>query len=186
YLILDSVARVMAPILPFTSEEIWKHMPSSEKQAESIHLMSLPVSEAKWKNPDISSRWTRLFEIRSEIMKALEEARAKKLIGHPLDASVTLFATGELYDFLNSFENELRSIFITSEAVLTRKRPGDGAFQSPAIEGLFILVAPAPGEKCERCWVHDPTTGSNAGHPGICGRCVKSLEETARETPGMK
>jgi isoleucyl-tRNA synthetase len=186
YLILDAIARIMAPILPFTAEEIWKHMPACDHQTESIHLAPLPIPKGKWKNPDLSAKWSRLFEIRSEIMKALEEARAKKLIGHPLDASVILFVSGELYDFLSGFKEELRSIFITSGAVLTKETPGKEVFQSQIIQGLSVLVKQAPGEKCERCWMHDPTTGSYTGYPGICGRCVSSLEEAAKDSPVSK
>ena len=177
FMILDRMARLMAPILPITAEEIWKHMPKDDEKAESIHFLALPKPETQLTDSELAKKWIRLFDIRGEVMKALEEARGKKLIGHPLDAAVTLYAGDELYDFISDFEDDLRSLLITSNAVLKRGKPEGGRVQSGDTEGLFILVEKAQGDKCERCWVHDPSVGSHADHPGICNRCLKSLKE---------
>ena len=108
---------------------------------------------------------------------ALEAARTKKLIGHPLDAAVTISVTGDAYDKLQPFAAELRSILIVSRASLVTGEAPENAFRSDDVDGLLIGVAPAPGDKCERCWVHDTTVGSHSEQPTICQRCQDALEQ---------
>jgi isoleucyl-tRNA synthetase len=174
--ILDAMARMMGPILPFTAEEIWKYMPGRVGQGESIHLQRLPEAVSAWKNDALAKKWKLLLDIRGEVTKALEEARTRKLIGHPLDAAVTLSVDAESYDILKDYAEDLRFILIVSHADLTREPLGDYAFQSEEIEGLSIEVAPSQGEKCERCWTHSPSVGSNEGFLTICDRCVGTIE----------
>jgi len=177
YAILDAMGRLMSPILPFTAEELWKYMPGRNGEGESIHLESLPEAETVWKNDALAQNWKRLLDIRGEVTKALEEARTRKLIGHPLDAAVTLSVNPELYKALKSYEADLRFILIVSQADLTQDPLGAYAFQSEEIEGLSIEVAPSQGEKCERCWTHSPSVGSNEGFLTICDRCVDIMEK---------
>jgi isoleucyl-tRNA synthetase len=173
HIIMDTVARLMAPILPFTAEEIWNFMPQLNGKENSIHMAALPVANSDWLNASLSQQWERLLAIRT---KALEEARANKLIGHPLDAAVSIFAPEDLYHALLPFENDLRSILIISKASLVNDAKPEGAFASQEVKGLFILVEPAEGEKCERCWIHEPTVGKNSTHPTICSRCLGILD----------
>jgi isoleucyl-tRNA synthetase len=175
HMLLDTLARVMAPILPFTAEEIWRHMPAAAGRAASIHLALLPEPDAALMDIRLAERWERLLQVRAEVTKALEEARVKKLIGHALDAAVTLSADGQLYTDLVPYADELRSLFIVSAAVLIKDARLDGALESAELKGLKIRVEPAPGQKCERCWVHETSVGQSAEHPTICGRCRKSL-----------
>ncbi|QTA88621.1 isoleucine--tRNA ligase [Desulfonema magnum] len=176
--LLDAIVRLMAPILPFTAEEIWKFMPEREGKKESIHLTSLPVANAAWNDPELAEKWEYLLEVRGEVTKALEEARARKLVGHPLDAAVIVSANANAYNILRSYAEELRSLFIVSKATLVQEEaPPEGAYECEDIEGLSILVVPAPGEKCERCWIHDPSVGTNPEHPGVCSRCQAALKE---------
>ena len=95
--LLDTLARLMAPILPFTSEEIWQHMPAAPGKPASIHLALLPAVDAALVDADLAERWELLLRVRGEVTKALEEARVKKEIGHALDAAVTIAADAELY-----------------------------------------------------------------------------------------
>jgi isoleucyl-tRNA synthetase len=97
------------------------------------------------------------------------------LIGHALDACVTLSARGELYEALAPYAAELRSLFIVSAAVLLKETPLPGAFESMEVEGLKIQVEPAAGKKCERCWVYETSVGVSVEQPGICGRCRNAL-----------
>ena len=113
----------------------------------------------------------------AETGRALESARAEKRIGHPLDAAVTLSAGGELYDALEPFADDLRSLLIVSQASLVRDQALDTAFRSEEPGGLAIQVTSASGEKCERCWVHDTTVGSYNEQPTICHRCKDALDQ---------
>ena len=166
----------MAPILPFTAEEIWNFMPQLNGKENSIHMTALPAANSDWLDAKLSQRWERLLTIRGEVTKALEEARARKLIGHPLDAAVSIFAPEDLYNALLPFVNDLRSILIISKASLVNDTKPEGAYESQEEKGLYILVEPAEGEKCERCWIHEPTVGANSAHPKICNRCLGILD----------
>jgi len=175
--ILNAMVRLMSPILPFTSEEIWKYMPEHGDTAQSVHELSLPEARQEWQNDPLSQKWKVLLEVRGEVTKALEEARARKLIGHPLDAAVTLFAEKDVYEILEPYAQDLRFIFIVSQADLTQVPLGEQAFQSEVVEGLSIDVTPSPGEKCERCWTHSVSVGTNDAHATLCDRCIGVMEQ---------
>ena len=179
YLLLDTITRLMAPILPFTSDEIWQHMPERNGKDASVHMTALPDVNTAYEDQGLADRWEDLLRVRSEATKALEDARAQKLIGHPLDASVTVSVSEELYDALKPFAMDLRSLLIVSKAELVKLETLEGAYHSDEIEGLSIKVEPAPGEKCERCWVHDTTVGTDADQPTICHRCQRALTQTS-------
>ncbi len=182
YLLLDAMARLMAPILPFTAEEIWQHMPATPDKAPSIHMVRFPEPDAGCKDDALAGRWESLLRVRAEVTKALEAARVQKRIGHALDAAVTVSAAPELYTELAPFKDDLRSILIVSAAELVQAAALEGAVESSEIPGLRVRVQPAPGEKCERCWVHAPSVGESAEHPTICGRCRDALARS--ETAG--
>jgi isoleucyl-tRNA synthetase len=175
YIILDALAKLMAPILAFTAEEIWRFMPACAGKPPSIHMTRLPEVDSGLEDERLAARWQRLLEVRSEVTKALEAARVQKKIGHSLDAAVMLHAEPELCDLLQTFGAELRSIFIVSSVSLA---PGtlEKAQTPETIEGLSIRIEPAAGDKCERCWVHDPSVGQSLERPTICSRCQKALE----------
>lgn len=177
HMILDAMVRLMAPILPFTAEEIWKFMPNRKNKEESIHLATMPVVKESWKDPDLTGKWERILAVRGEVTKALEEGRMNKRIGHSLDAAITLSADKDLYDFLVPYSDDLRAVFIVSKASLTKEKKFDGAYESRDIGGLSILVESAPGEKCERCWIHDLSVGSDPEQPTICERCGDALKK---------
>ena len=172
FAILDVMGRLMGPILPFTSEEIWKYLPGRNEGDESIHLRRLPEAVAVWKNEALAKNWKRLLDIRGEVTKALEEARTGKLIGHPLDAAVTVSVDPESYKALKPYAADLRFILIVSQADLTQNPLGEHAFQSEEIAGLSIEVTTSPGVKCERCWTHSPSVGSNVDFSTLCDRCI--------------
>ncbi|MBW1941109.1 MAG: isoleucine--tRNA ligase, partial [Deltaproteobacteria bacterium] len=160
----------------FTSEEIWKFIPAYQEKESSIHLACLPVVNEEWKDEKLAVNWERLLEVRGEVTKALEEARVKKLIGHPLDASVTLSADGDVYDLLQLYADDLKGMFIVSKADLVRGKNLAGAYESPDVQGLSIRIEHAPGDKCERCWVYDISVGESSEHPTACKRCREVLE----------
>ena len=176
YRTLDAIARLMAPILPFTADEIWQFMPASNGKEFNIHLTLLPEVNSNFRDDALADRWNFMLKVRGEATKALEEARAQKLIGHPLDAAVTISAKDDAYDKLQPFAADLRSLLIVSQAIIVKDEDLENAFLSDDIEGLMIGVTQAPGAKCERCWVHDTTVGSHSDHPSICRRCKDALD----------
>lgn len=175
HIIIDSIAKLMAPVLSFTAEEIWTYMPERKDKETSIHLASLPFVNEELKDEKLVQKWGLLLKVRGEVTKALEQARTAKLIGHPLDALVTISANKDLYNDLCPYTEDLKSIFIVSQASLVKEEILSGAYESSDIKGLLVLVEPAAGDKCERCWVHDTSVGTNTEHPTICNRCKENI-----------
>ena len=179
---VDTIARLMAPILPFTADEIWQHMPCQNGDRASIHISQLPEVTPAFKDGELAARWEYLLDIRGEVTKKLEEARAQKLIGHPLDARITITAGGDAYNALQPYADELRSILIVSKANLTKDDTLKGTPDGSAVEGVRIDVDAAPGDKCERCWVHDTTVGANHEQPTVCQRCLAALDQISSQS----
>jgi len=173
YDILMVTTPLMAPILSFTAEEIWSFIPKIN--SESIFLHSWPQANPAWLDANLEARWDRIGHVRDEVLKALEAARKKKEIGHPLDAKVILSVEGELFQFLKQYETEWTQIFIVSQVELAASLP-NAAYESQAVKGLKIAVSNAEGKKCERCWNYSLEVGQNATHPTLCGRCAKAVE----------
>jgi len=175
YAIISSLDRLMAPILPFTAEELWRFLPKENDAPDSIHLCLMPEADTRWEDRELAEQWKLLLKIRGEITKALEEARSKKLIGHPLDAQITLSAEHTSAIVLKRYKDDLRQLFIVSQVILTDKEKMTPDYKSSEVEGLSIAVSQAPGTKCERCWVYDETVGKDETHPTICKRCLDAL-----------
>jgi isoleucyl-tRNA synthetase len=174
--ILNSLARLMAPILAFTAEEIWRFMPGGPDRPESIHMASLPQVDPALQDEVLAEQWGQILAVRGEVTKVLEAARAQKKIGHSLDAAVSIGADGDIYEILKAHEEDLRSIFITSHVSLTKGALPDGNL-SETLDNIYIKVDPAEGEKCERCWVHDHSVGSHEEYPTVCNRCKNALDQ---------
>jgi isoleucyl-tRNA synthetase len=177
YEVLDALVRLMAPLLPFTAEEIWAHMPEYSDKPWSVHLTLLPEANPQWKDEPLADKWGLILKVRAETTKALEEARAKKRIGHPLDATVVLSVKDDIYGILEPYADDLRFIFIVSNVSLLKDQKLDDSFISENLEGLAIKIETAPGQKCERCWVYETSVGSNSKQPSICERCLMALSE---------
>ena len=170
YHLVNVLARLLAPILAFTMEEIWQAFrPVTPFEEASVHLTAFAEIPSSFENRDLADRWERLLEIRQEVSKVLEEARKNKEIGHSLDAQVTLTVNEKTYDFLKDYEVELDDIFIVSRVVLEKS---DGA-------PLAVTVTPAPGVKCERCWHYKTDVGTDGEFPTVCGRCAEVLRSLA-------
>ena len=175
-MILDALVKLMAPILPFTADEIYKHMPQSDTKKESIHLENMVALNGEWKDEALALKWENIRTLRAEVTKALEEARIAKLIGHPLDAALEIvLPDSELKEQVKNLTETLSDIFIVSAAVLKENVEGD-VYQGKEIEGLVIRVTKAVGEKCERCWRFDTQIGEDTDHPGACPRCATALK----------
>jgi isoleucyl-tRNA synthetase len=164
------LARIMAPILSFTAEEVWKSIPGGLVTEPSVLLTRFPEEQTSEMNADLSSRWEKKIQIRSEVAKFLESSRAKKEIGSSLDAMVRLGAAGDLFRFLKESEGELQMLFIVSRVELADRLSGE-IRETPAGR-LSVEIHKAPGQKCERCWNYSLRVGENREHPLLCERCV--------------
>lgn len=171
YKILDSLVKLLAPVLCFTTEEIWNAMPhAKEDNKESVMFAGMPSVSDEYKNKDIEEKYDKLIALKNDVSKALEVARNEKIIGHSLGAKVSLCATGEMYDFLKKNENDLVTVFIVSD-VCVNEGECDGTKGEET--GVCIKVSNADGEKCERCWMISETVGKDGEHPTLCDRCAK-------------
>ncbi|MCG8551133.1 MAG: isoleucine--tRNA ligase [Desulfobacterales bacterium] len=176
YMILDALVKIMAPILPFTAEEIYTHMPLGDAKKESVHMEDMIRLDDALEDRELAAKWENIRALRGEVTKALEEARSAKLIGHPLDAALEIkLPQGDLGALVASLDVDLNDIFIVSKAQVVDALDGD-AYQGKEIEGLAIKVAKASGDKCERCWRFDENLGSDADHPTACPRCTQALK----------
>jgi len=173
YLVLESLVRLMAPVLSFTADEVWGYMP--KRAEESVHLAAFPALCPERKDEALVERWARLMAVRGEVSKALEQARVQKTIGHSLDAAVTLAAEPDLLAFLKEYAGELATIFIVSKVELAAEIAGE-FMVAEGVKGLRISVAAAPGDKCERCWHYDEGIGGDGEHPTLCPRCVAAVK----------
>ncbi len=168
YTVLHTLTRLIAPILAFTSDEIWKFMPhKSTDDVRNVIFNEFPRANVKVE-PEFMARWDRIHTIRDDIKKALEIARTAKVIGASLESEVTVFAEGETYDFLKSCEDMLKTIFIVSNVKL--ENTDGGEFKGET--GIGVTVRRAEGEKCERCWTYSKTVGESTEHPTLCSRCA--------------
>ena len=172
YDIFRALARMMAPILTFTSEEAWRYVPGA--RAESVHLERFPEVPVEWLDDTLDAEWSRLLEVRREIAKALETARAQGLIGSGLEAAVTIAAAPEdLPELLRRKRDLLPTLLIVSQVGFDRPASKPAVVhESQEIPGLVIGIDRARGRKCERCWMWTERVGESAAHPGLCERCL--------------
>jgi len=179
----DTLARLLAPIMSFTSEEIWQHLPAMSGRSDSVHVARFPVAEeilgggAGDGDASLSTDWAALRAVRDEVLKALEEARNNKLIGTPLEAQLALTAPEPLFALLTRYKEQLRYLFIVS-AVSLAPGSGDGT------GSVQVEVRKADGLKCDRCWNYSTRVGEDANYPTVCERCsavLKEIEEAAAQ-----
>ncbi len=171
FTIVDGLARLMAPILPMTADELWGFLPG--KREDSVHLSVFPERLDTLVDSELASRWTQIIAIRDQVNAAIELKRKEKVVGNSLAAKVTLEASGQTAELLERYRADLPSVFIVSEVEL---RPAAGASENEVI----VTVSRADGVKCERCWRIVPAVSSDARHPGVCERCEEALAEVER------
>jgi isoleucyl-tRNA synthetase len=177
----EALVRLVAPIMSFTSEEVWQYLPGVANREESIHLAKfygdedvLGILSTDYESTlrgDAQKRdWNELRSVRDEILKRLEEARNSKLIGTGLEAQVHLAASDPLYMLLKRYEPQLRYLFIVS-AVSLAQGSGNGT------RGIKVEVKKADGQKCDRCWNYSTHVGEDKLYPTVCERCSAVLKE---------
>lgn len=200
YYILEYIVRLIAPIVSFTSDEVWQFMSRKtlgregtvrhrnnpdgfrlEDREASVHLASFPEVKEEWIDEDLMKRWDMLLRIRGEVYKVLENARKDKVIGHSLDAWVKIAAGSEYDEIINRYAGTFREILIVSQFSLLNKgvefNGTDIVFEGQELKGLKIGVSKAQGKKCERCWNYSIRVGEFKEHPTVCERCIEPLTQ---------
>jgi isoleucyl-tRNA synthetase len=174
YHIAHAMVRWLAPVLSYTAEEIWRHLPGIP--VDSVFLaqwQTLPQGAAH----DVD--WATLLQLKRDVSRELEKLREAQQIGAPLDAEVDVYCVPAEFERFNALGAELRFLLITSEATVHKASaapPGALPATETAREGVWLQVRASTQPKCVRCWHHRPDVGRNAAHPEICGRCVTNLE----------
>ena len=169
YRILVDFTKLLAPILCFTSQEIWSYIPKLDGMKDYVVFEQMPEAKAA-ADEAFEAKWDRIMAIRDDVKKVLEQARADKVIGSALEAGLTLYCSKEVYDFLNAIPmDELADLFIVSHVDLVE---GEGGVKG-LVDGLGVSAAHAAGNKCLRCWKYETTVGED----GLCPRCAKVLKQ---------
>ena len=179
YELLESLVVMVSPVLTFSSEEVWQHMPKRAGLPFSVQLSAWPLVKSQYLNADLETKWDKLLEIRGEVTKALEISRRNKEIGNSLDADLAIYATGEVLELLGSVQTELANYFIVSSVRLFEQIDSapTTAFRAESLS-LAVQVIAAAAEKCERCWIHAELNSPAPGEPGLCNRCSAVMAET--------
>ncbi|RAV19821.1 isoleucine--tRNA ligase [Paenibacillus contaminans] len=176
YEALTVITKLIAPILPHTADEVWKHIPGVTEA--SVQLADMPDADTSIYDELLERKWNQFLEVKNEVNKALEDARNRKVIGNALGAKLDLYPNEETAGLLARFE-ALDQLFIVS-AVQAHPAGTAAPEEAMQLKGLSVAVSVAEGEKCERCWIVTPEVGSSDVHPTLCKRCsdaVSSLPE---------
>jgi len=174
-IILRTMTQLLAPILTFTAEEVWKALPAWKGKALSVHLTQFPQVNDQYFNADLGENWKAMIDAKAEISKAIEQARKEKVIGHSLDARITIAAPEKMHALFAAHQEDLRALLIVSQLELAKESDMTKPYASEEIKGLFVGVEKAHGVKCERCWIYEESVGSNEQHPTVCSRCLPNL-----------
>lgn len=170
YIILDTLVKLLTPMIPFTAEDIWKAMKHTKNEdVESVMLTDYPEPNDMYDNQELTDKWNKIIKVKDIVAKELENARAEKKIGSSLNAKVTIYAENGEYKFLKENEELLKTVFIISAIDIEENARKDEI-------KLGVKVQQAPGEKCERCWMYSETVGEDKENPTICHRCSEALK----------
>jgi isoleucyl-tRNA synthetase len=174
--IAEAMVRWLAPILSFTAEEIWAALPGD--RPESVFLSAwyeIPGAAG----PAQAIDWPLILKVREAVSRELERLRNDDVIGSALDAEVALFCEASILERLRPLGDELRFVFITSEATvggLDARPPGAVEVEGFGAGKLYVAVTRSEFDKCARCWHRRADVGADAAHPEICGRCIGNIE----------
>jgi isoleucyl-tRNA synthetase len=175
YHITEAFVRWIAPVLSYTADELWQHLPGN--RSESVFLETwyekFPANTASQERCDY---WQQVINIRDEVSKELEKLRVAGDIGSALDAEVKLYCDEKQLSLLKQIEDELRFVFITSYATLHAEADSDPDAVDAVIEGIRTQVSPSSYDKCVRCWHHREDVGSHDKHLELCGRCIENVD----------
>jgi len=173
FIILKELCILMSPILSFTADEVWEYLPNYKGKPEYVFMEHFAEVDESIFEESIYKKWNQIYEIKKDVNKALELKRAEKVIGHPLDAKVTIGAEKDILDILTADEG-IEKIFIVSEVVLKKFDEVEDGY-TPEDRKIKILIEASNHEKCERCWVKSNTVGKFEDHKTICERCYHAI-----------
>ncbi|VGQ37368.1 isoleucyl-tRNA synthetase [Streptococcus pyogenes] len=177
YDILVKITKLLTPILPYTTEEIWSYL---EHESEAfVQLAEMPVAETFSAQEDILEAWSAFMTLRTQAQKALEEARNAKIIGKSLEAHLTIYASEEVKTLLTALDSDIALLLIVSQ--LTIADLADAPADAVAFEGVAFMVEHAIGEVCERSRRIDPTTRMRSYNAFVCDHSAKIIEENFPE-----
>ena len=169
YKILVQLTKIIAPVLVFTAQEIWSFIPKMPGMNNYVAFEDMGKAGTYLQGEEFEAKWNKIIAVRDDVKKALEQARAEKVIGAALEAHITLYCNEELEGFLNQIPmDELADLFIVSRADVVC---GEGGVKG-LVEGLGVKVERVQGEKCPRCWKYVPAVNAD----GLCPRCAAALE----------
>jgi isoleucyl-tRNA synthetase len=169
YVMVDGLVRLVAPILPVTADELWRHLPGVRE--ESVHLARFPADVDRFEDEALVDRWQQLLRVRERVNAAIEERRQAKVVGTSLEAHVTIAASGADAALLERCRDSLPMLFIASQVTLVTT-PAEA---EPT--GIHVTVARAGGSKCVRCWRYLTDVSTGGIHAGLCARCVEAVSE---------
>ena len=173
--ICAGLLRLMAPVLSFLAAEAWDYLPADPEKEPEVFLAQFPPARPeRLADQELLAKWERILLVRSELTRALEIARRDKVIGHSLDAEVVITAGGEWGQFIAANWETLQTVTIVS-AMRLADEAAEAAYEGEEIAGLRVLVRPAAGEKCQRCWMRAESVGNDREHSGICHRCREAI-----------
>ncbi len=175
YLLAEAMVRLCAPIMSFTADEAWQHLPGA-READNVFAVGFLELPPECEDAALAAAWEELLAVRRAVLKKLEAARRDKRIGLSLDARLELRARSRVRETLRRYADQLPDIFIVSQVEIGELAPGE-AGESEEMPDLLVAVGPARGEKCQRCWRYDPqVTPATAEFPGVCPRCLAQLQ----------
>jgi isoleucyl-tRNA synthetase len=179
YLMADGLTRLMAPILSFTADELWRFLPggTADGRDESVHIAVFPpVADLDaWADPKLVERWNRLIALREQVVADIEPLRKNKQIGSSLQAKVIVSATPAELALFEQYARQLPMLFIVSEVEL---RPAPPDVEAHAEAKPRVTIERAAGVKCERCWRYVPAVSTDPDLAGLCERCQDAIAET--------
>jgi isoleucyl-tRNA synthetase len=183
YRIASALVRTIAPILVFTSEEVWKHLPQEDAAPASVHMAYFSEASELENAFDAarSKDWERLMKVRDDVLKALEAARNAKTISAALEAKLIFHAHGDDLEFLRKYASLLPALFIVSQVEILTSHASPSAVTGNSGGAYSIEIHHAGGAKCERCWNYSTHVGESADYPTFCERCVAALKEIERD-----
>ncbi|MBX2824480.1 MAG: isoleucine--tRNA ligase [Gammaproteobacteria bacterium] len=175
FLITEAMVRWVAPVLSFTSDEIWQHLPG--ERADTVFTQTWFEGLYALDAGDLLSRdeWQQVIDTRTAVQRELEKLRVEGDIGGSVDAKVTLYCDDPLRSVLDKLGDELRFVLITSGATVRPLAEQTGDQAASIDEHLAILAEAAPAAKCVRCWHHREDVGADSDHPELCSRCVENI-----------
>jgi isoleucyl-tRNA synthetase len=174
YLMADGLVRLVAPILPMTADELWRHLPGARE--ESVHLAEFPSDLERLVDPDLRDTWARLLRIREQVNAAIEEQRKQKVVGTSLEAHVAIDAAGDTLALLERRRADLPMLFIVSKVTLGAAETGTA---SPGGDKVGVAVSRVGGTRCGRCWRYVDEIARDEAHAGLCERCVEAVGQAA-------